>query len=167
MRNRPWVEKFENGEYLQKWNGYDPSILGCTIYSENIGVGEEKFFNCVGQFNGIGDVEWWVKSEIDKLTPEEIDELNLICSYKTYLKNFLTHELILKISNFFGCETFHVYRTREKSIINLCNQMNMFYEKILDGSRGCLDEKTIQFKAKINPFKIISFDEYKSQNKEK
>jgi hypothetical protein len=31
----------------------------------------------------------------------------------------------------------------------------------------CLDEKTIQFKENPNPFKIISFDEYKTQNKTK
>ena len=32
MRNkeiykRPWVEKFETGEYLRKWNGYEPHVL--------------------------------------------------------------------------------------------------------------------------------------------
>jgi hypothetical protein len=49
MRNRPWVEKFETGEYLRKWNGYKPHILGCTSYSEHIGIGEDKFFKCVGE----------------------------------------------------------------------------------------------------------------------
>ena len=42
-----------------------------------------------------------------------------------------------------------------------------FYEKILNGSKGCLDEKTIQFKEKSNPFKIVSFEEHKTQNKTK
>ena len=66
MRNRPWVEKFETGEYLRKWNGHEPHVLGCTIYSEYIGIGEDKFFKCVGEFNGIGDVDWWIKEELDK-----------------------------------------------------------------------------------------------------
>jgi hypothetical protein len=167
MRNRPWVEKFETGEYLRKWNGYEPHILGCTIYSEHIGIGEDKFFKCVGEFNGIGDVDWWIKEELDKLSQEEVNELNLICEYKTYLKNFITHDLIVKISNFFGCETFHVYRANHKNIIGFCNQVSEFYEKILNGSKGCLDEKTIQFKEKSNPFKIVSFEEYKTQNKTK
>ena len=39
---RDWVEKFENGEYLRKWNTYEPFILGCTAYSEYIDIGEEK-----------------------------------------------------------------------------------------------------------------------------
>jgi hypothetical protein len=160
---RDWVEKFETGEYLREWNGYTPFVLGCTAYSQYIGIGEEKFFHCVGEFNGIGDVEWWISAEIEKLTPEEIEELALICGYKTYLKDFITHELITKISNLFGCETFHVYRTGDKNIIQLCNQINEFYSKIIDASKGCLNEKTIQFKEKINPFKIMPFDEYKLQ----
>ena len=167
MRSSPWIEKFESGEYLTKWNGYSPNILGCTVYSEYLGIGEEKFFKCVGSFNGIGDVDWWIRAEIDKLTPNEIDELDLICGYKTYLRNFITHELIVKISNFFGCDTFHVYRTNHKNIINLCNQMNEFYKKILECSKNCLDEKTIQFKEKINPFEIISFEEYGIKNNNK
>lgn len=160
MRNRPWIEKFENGEYLRKWNGYEPGILGCTIYSEHIGIGEDKFFNCVGEFNGIGDVNWWIKEELDKLSQEELNELNLICGYKTYLKKIIKHDLIVKISNLFDCEPFHVYRTNHKNIIGFCNQVSEFYDKILNGSKECLDEKTIQFKEKSNPFKIVSFQEY-------
>ena len=171
MRNkeiykRPWVEKFETGEYLRKWNGYEPHVLGCTLYSEYIGIGEDKFLKCVGEFNGIGDVDWWITEELEKLSSDELKELEWICKYKTYLNNFITHDLIVKISNLFGCETFHVYRTNHKNIIDFCNQINDFYVKILNGSKRCLDEKTIQFKDKNNPFKIVSFDEYKKQNKD-
>lgn len=161
MRNRPWVKKFETGEYLRKWNGYEPYILGCTIYSQHIGIGEDKYFKCIGEFNGIGDVDWWIKEELDKLTQEEIIELKLICEYKTYLNNFITDDLINKISNFFECDTFHIYRIDHKNIIEFCNQINAFYNKILNNSEGCIDTKTVEFKEKNNPFKIVSFEEYK------
>jgi hypothetical protein len=161
MRNRPFVEKFETGEYLHSWNGYEPGILGFTGYSENIGIGEDRFLECVGQFNGIGDVEWWVKTELDKLNQDGINELNLICGYKTYLKKFITNDLIVEISKIFGCNTFHVSRTGVKNILELCNQFSDFHEKILAGSALCLDEKTIQYKAKQNHFKIVSYNEYK------
>lgn len=161
MREKPWVKKFETGEYLREWNGYDPGILGCTIYSESINIGEEKFFKCIGEFNGIGDVSWWIKDKIEKLTPDELQELEFICEYKTYIKNFISSELIKKISDFFGCETFHIYRLGDKNIIDLCNQLNKYYQKIIDDNHGCLNEKTIKFKEKENPFKILSYDEYK------
>lgn len=162
MRNRPWVEKFETGEYLRQWNGYEPIILGCIAYSDNIGIGEDKFFKCVGEFNGIGDVDWWIKEELDKLTPTEVEELKLICEYKTYLNEFISPELIRKISNFFGCETFHVYRTHQKNILEFCNQIYEYYLKIVESSKNCLDEKTIQLIEKPNIFRILSFDEYKN-----
>ena len=46
MYERPWVEKFKTGEYLSKWKGYDTILIGGP-YSQNIGIGEEKFIHCI------------------------------------------------------------------------------------------------------------------------
>ena len=158
---RPWVAKFESGEYLSKWKGFSPAILGCTLYSEYMQIGEEKFFHCVGEFNGIGDVDWWIKEELDKLSVEQTKELELICNYKTYLKNSITIDLIKQLSNFFGLESFHIYRTKQKNIAEFLNQINSFANKIYENSKGDSDEKFLVFKENKNRFKIHTFEEYK------
>ena len=81
-----WVKKFKTGKYLHKWKGYEAILIGGP-YSDNIGIGEEKFSHCIGFFCGIGDVDWWIKEELDKLTKEEKEELQWICKYKTQTKD--------------------------------------------------------------------------------
>lgn len=167
MRNesyeRPWVEKLRNGEYLNKWNNFDPILIGGS-YSEFIGIGEDKYQHCIDGFSGIGDVSWWITRELDNLTEEQLKELENICKYKTYLNKIINIDLVKKISNLFGCEIFHVYRTGDKEILNLVKQINEFYSKILNNSKNCLDLKTISFKKESNIFKILTFDEFKVNN---
>ena len=68
-----WQTKFASGEYLHEWNGYSPYFIGCM--AAPMYGGEEKFLHCCGFFSGIGDVEWWIKAELDKLSTEEQSEL--------------------------------------------------------------------------------------------
>lgn len=162
IRNRPWVEKFESGEYLRQWNEFEP-ILICGSYSQNMDIGESKFYNCVGGFSGIGDVDWWITAELEKLSSDEINELLLICKYKTYLDKILrNYDLIQKISNFYGCETFHIFRTGNKKMLEFISILNNFHKSIVEGSMNCLDEKTIKFKEQENIFKILTFEEFKN-----
>jgi len=41
MRNRPWVEKFESGEYLRKWNGFEPHITKQLFVVDKFGQLQE------------------------------------------------------------------------------------------------------------------------------
>ena len=157
---RPWVEKFKTGEYLNKWNGYDTILIGGG-YSESLSIGEDKFQKCIGEFNGIGDVSWWVKKELDKLSPMDLEELKLICEYKTYLGKFISFELVEKLSELFGCDKFHIFRTGDKKILELCNELSEYTKCILASSNGCLDQKTIDFKGKKSIFEVMSYDDYK------
>ena len=158
---RDWVSKLGTGEYLHKWKGYDSILIGGP-YSVDIGIGEEKFSHCMDFFCGIGDVDWWIKEELDKLTKEEEEELEWICKYKTYLKEeIITIEKVKLLSEFYGCETFHIYRTGDKEILNLIKTLNNFHNLIVKGSRPCRDPKTEIFKGKPNNFEVMTFDEYK------
>jgi hypothetical protein len=161
IKNRPWVEKFENGEYLRDYKGYK-SILIAGPYSENLGIGEEKYAHCVDFYSGIGDVDWWIKSELDKLSENEKIELEWICKYKTYLKNeIITYEKIKLIADFYSCENFHIHRVGDKKIIELIKHLGVFYDDIYNGSKNCNNEKTIEFKNNGNLFSVLSFEDYK------
>jgi hypothetical protein len=75
MRKYEWQEKFENGEYISTWNGYSPFYIGCFSAGDIVLGGEEQYARCHGWFSGIGDVVWWDKTELDKLSPEHQDNL--------------------------------------------------------------------------------------------
>ena len=162
---RPWVKKIKTGEYLYNWKGYNTIILIGGPYSEKIGIGEEKFIHCIGFF---GDVSWWIKAELDKLTEDEETELEWMCRYKSYInKEGTTHEKVKLLSEFYGCETFHIYRTGDKEILTLINTLDNFHNRIENSSKNCLDPKTIGWKEKPNKFKIIkSFNDYINQTKD-
>lgn len=158
---RPWVKKFKTGEYLYDWKGYNTILIGGP-YSENIGIGEEKFVHCMDFFCGIGDVDWWIASELAKLSPDELEELEWICKYKTYLdKEIITYERVKLLSELYGCKTFHIYRTGNREILKLIKTLSNFEKLILNGSKNCLDPKTIEWKESIGKFKVMTFEEYK------
>ena len=158
---RPWVKKIKTGEYLYEWKEYDTILIGGP-YSDNIGIGEEKFLHCMDFFCGIGDVSWWIKKELDKLTEDEKTELEWICKYKTYLKKeVITIEKVTILSELYGCETFHIYRRGDKEILNLIKTLNNFHNLIENGSKNCRDPKTDNLKEKPNNFEVMAFEEYK------
>ena len=52
----------------------------------------------MGFYCGIGDVDWWISSKLDKLSNDELRELEWICKYKTYLKKeVITYENIISL----------------------------------------------------------------------
>lgn len=158
---RDWVKKFKTGEYLHDWKGYNTILIGGP-YSDDIGIGEEKFSHCMDFFCGIGDVDWWIKGELDKLTKEEEEELEWICKYKTYLKEeVITIEKVKLLSEFYGCETFHIYRVGDKEILNLIKTLNNFHNFIVNDSKFCTNPKTDIFKGKPNNFEVMTFEGYK------
>ena len=162
---RPWVQKFKTGEYLRDWKGYS-AILISGPYSEYIGIGEEKYAHCMDFFSGIGDVDWWIAKELDKLTEDEKEELEWICKYKTYLdKDVITHERVKLLSELYRCETFHIYRTGKREILKLIKTLNNIEKLILNSSKNCLDPKTIEWKESLSQFTVMTFEEYK-QNKD-
>ena len=161
---RDWVEKFESGEYLQKWRGYEPIMVSVGPYSQCMNIGESKFMHCTGWFSGIGDVDWWITAELEKLSKEELYELESICAYKKYVQNFINIDLVKEMAKIFGCDTFHIYRTGNKNIIELSKQISDFWEKIEQSSLTCLDPRTIDFNSKPNIYKILSFDEFKTKH---
>ena len=160
MRQRPWVKKFETGEYLRTWNGFETISIGGP-YSENMDIGENKFIHCMGFFCGIGDVDWWIAKELEKLSHEEQEELKMICEYKNYIRKVITYELIEKITDLFGCQTFHINRTGDSNMRELCNHLYNFTKKIKKHSKNCLNKKTIQYNEQGNIFHILSFEEFK------
>lgn len=161
---RPWIRKFKSGEYLRDWKGYRTILIGGP-YSENIGIGEEKFAHCMDFFCGIGDVDWWIASELDKLSPDELEELEWICKYKTYLKNVINRDTINLIASLYGCETFHVYRSGDKNILELIKTLNSFHSSMEVESKNCRDDRTKDWLDSPNPFKVMTFEEFK-QNKD-
>lgn len=156
-----WQEKLHSGEYLRKFRGYDPELIG-GLYSESLNIGEDKFGNCVDFFSEIGDVSWWIKSELDKLSTEQMFELITICEYKKYIKEKINFEKISLISKLYGCKNFHVNRTGDKQILQFINIINEFRNNILQSSKGCLDDSTIDFKNSKNDFEIKTFEEFKN-----
>jgi len=72
---RSWQISLQKGEFILKWNGYTPHYAGCFYGDKTVLGGEEKYRHCYDFFSGIGDVEWWIKAELEKLTPEEQTEL--------------------------------------------------------------------------------------------
>ena len=148
---RPWVKKFDDGEYLREWRGY-----------ANLAIGENKYFHCVGEFNGIGDVSWWIEAEMSKLTDEQCAEVEAICAYKKYVKETIrskTNYLAWK----FSCESFHVSRLGDKTILEMLDTFENYRNKILKRSSGCYDPKTIEFREQKSSFFIESFDEFKKR----
>ena len=112
-------------------------------------------------FCGIGDVTWWIKSELDKLTEEETTELLWICKYKTYIKNLITAEKIKKLAEFFGCEMFNIFRTGNKNIVELFLVLSKYRSEIKKGSLNCIAKETIAFKEQKDIFEVLSFEEFK------
>jgi hypothetical protein len=159
MRNRHWVEKFENGEYLRKWRDHRPGLIN-GIYDNPLNIGEEKFHHCTGSFYGIGDVEWWITEELNKLSDEEKNELDLICSYKEYVKDFITFDKIKRISNFYNCETHNIYRIGTLNILNMFNDIVKYGEMINKNSK--LDTSFNNDFLKLNDFDFKDFETFKT-----
>lgn len=122
-----WQEKFKSGEYISEWNGYTPDYAGCFYGNSNCLGGEEKFRHCYDFFSGVGDVEWWIKAELDKLTDVEQSELLSILKRNKETNDFITKDLVKNICREVGIDendTCIIYRLGNKKIMELYNSSN-------------------------------------------
>lgn len=142
---RDWHIKLENGEYLREWRGYAPFYVGCFYGSDVCLGGESKFSHCYDFFSGIGDVEWWIKSEIDKLSEDEKDELeSLMKRNKEFYKEIRTHERIKGLAEYFDVDTSELYRLGSKDLYNIFKTLNDTFNSILDNKD--IDPRTLKRK---------------------
>lgn len=158
--SRSFVEKLASGEYIHKWNGFFPILIGGS-YSQSLFIGEEKYQKCIGEFCGIGDVDWWVVAELEKLTEEETAELIWICKYKSYVREFISFNLVDKLATFFNCKHFHINRTGQYDILQLLLQLNQFDQLIDQSSKNSTDSDTEQYRFHPKDFSILTFKEFK------
>lgn len=72
--------KLESGEYIRDFNGFSPFYCGCMYGSSLVLGGEEEFRHCYDFFSGVGDVDWFIVSELNKLSDEQKERLTFILS---------------------------------------------------------------------------------------
>ncbi len=115
---RDWMIKLDNGEYLREWRGFSPFWIGC-FYGDSIMLGgEEEFKNCYDFFSGIGDVEWWIASEIEKLTEEQKDRMYSLMVRNREVRDWIDSKRssIKEMCDTMGIGTEYVYRLGNKLI---------------------------------------------------
>ena len=110
-----WQEKFETGEYIHKWNGYSPFYVGCFTGSGICLGGEERYSKCHDFFSGIGDVLWWDKTELDKLTQEEQDDLLRILKRNKKFSEY-KHKIVEDLAKALNVERCQIYRVSNKDL---------------------------------------------------
>lgn len=112
---RPFMDKLDSGEFIYTWNGFTPHYAGCFYGSTSVLGGEEKFKHCYGFFSGIGDVEWWVKEELDKLSTEDQAELlAIIIRNKTF--DDLKKKIAKDLAALLDVQPYQVYRVPNKEL---------------------------------------------------
>ena len=95
-----------------------------------MGIGEERYKKCVGQSGGPISIDWWDMEEVNRLTDEEIIELENICHYKIYIDKVLNEKNVYeRIASLFLCNPNHVKNFGAKRILELCN---LFYTLSLE-----------------------------------
>lgn len=129
---RDWMIKLENGEYLSEWRGFSPFWAGCfygdlpsqawqtlSVYGDSVILGgEEEFKHCYDFFSGIGDVDWWITSEIEKLTDEQKERLYSIMVRNKEVNKWIESKRsdIKEMCDIMGIGTEYVYRLGNKLI---------------------------------------------------
>ena len=117
---REFFKKLETGEYIYEWNSYPPHYAGCFYGSDVVLGGEEKFSNCYDFFSGIGDVEWWIKEELDKLTEEQQQELLSILKRNKAFDDYKT-KIVPELAKLLNVQPYQIYRVRNKDLYNFLN----------------------------------------------
>lgn len=147
---REWVEKFKTGEYLHEWRGFSPFWLGC-FYGDSVMLGGEKeFSHCYDFFSGIGDVDWWITAEIDKLTEEQKERM-----YSLLVRNKSVDDMLSDKGYFFSdmakkleIGTEYLYRLGNKlrkELVESDNPIELYKTFLMDDTiskRLSLDTKT-------------------------
>lgn len=115
MRKYEWKAKFENGEYIDTWNGYSPYDIGCFTASDIVLGGEERYAKCHGWFSGIGDVVWWDKTELDKLSPQHQDNLLKLLKRNKQFDDY-RKKLVPDLAKLLNVPPSQVYRIGNKDL---------------------------------------------------
>ena len=123
---REFFKKLETGEYIREWNGYSSHYAGCFYGSEIVLGGEEKFSKCYDFFSGIGDVEWWIKEELDKLTDKEQEELLYILKRNKAFQEY-KNKIVPELANLLNVKPHHIHRVPNKDLYNF---LNLIHSKI-------------------------------------
>ena len=125
---RQFQKDFEEGKTIRKWNGYSPFYAGCFL-GNVVCLGEEnKFSHCYDFFSGIGDVYWWIVSELDKLSEKDKRELLHILKRNKRVNDFIEKQYI-KIKDMaleLQLEGTHIiYRLGNRKILSLLLSKNL------------------------------------------
>jgi hypothetical protein len=125
---RSIFKKLDSGEYKRTWNGRSPFYLGSGYGHNSVEHGgEEKFNHCHGFFSGIGDIDYWIMEEVNKLSKEDQDELLSILNRNKKVDDSITLKKVEKVCEQVGYsldETHYIYRLMNKHIISLINSKN-------------------------------------------
>jgi hypothetical protein len=112
-----WQEKFESGEYISTWNGYSPYYIGCFSAGGIVLGGEEQYSKCHGWFSGIGDAVWWVKEELDNLSPQHQDNLLKILKRNKQFDDY-RKKIYPQLAKVLNVENYQVARLSNKDLYN-------------------------------------------------
>lgn len=140
---REFVTKIETGEYIYEWNGYSPYYAGCFYGGEVVLGGEERFRKCYGFFSGIGDVVWWVKEELDKLTSKEQEELLSVLKRNKAFDEY-KKKIVPELAKLLDVEPYQVHRVSNKDMYDFLNLVHSkanpgdrlkgnYYEEVVNG----------------------------------
>ena len=119
---REWVSKFASGEYLKEWHGFSPFYAGCFYGNDACLGGESKFHHCFDFFAGIGDVEWWITSELTKLSKQDSIELLEILTRNKKVNDFIqdNHNTIKELSDKLKLDgSYVIYRLHNKNVYRI------------------------------------------------
>jgi hypothetical protein len=155
---REWVKKFESGEYLREWRGFSPFWLGC-FYGDSVMLGgEEEFSHCYDFFSGIGDVEWWITEEIEKLTEEQKDRMYSIMTRNKSVDVMLDNnrDIFYELAHKLNIGSEYIYRLGNKlrkELIESDNPIEKYKEFLKNKdvlNRLSLDDETYKQLVGIN-----------------
>ena len=115
---RDWMIKLDSGEYLSEWRGFSPYWMGCFYGQSVVLGGEEEFSHCYDFFSGIGDVDWWIAAEIEKLTDEQKDRMYSLMVRNKEVRTWIDGKSddIREMCDVMGIGTEYVYRLGSKLI---------------------------------------------------
>jgi len=147
---REWVYKFESGEYLREWRGFSPFWMGC-FYGDGVVLGgEREFSHCYDFFSGIGDVEWWITEEIEKLTEEQKERMYSILVRNKSVNTMLEEKrnFLYELADTLGIGSEYIARVGnklKKELVESDNPIEKYKEFLKDEkivNRLSFDDKT-------------------------
>lgn len=147
---REWVDKFKTGEYLRKWRGFSPFWLGCFYGGDVVLGGEKEFSHCYDFFSGVGDVEWWITAEIDKLTEEQKERMHSLMVRNKSVDNMLSDKryFFSDMAKKLEIDTEYFYRLGNKlrkELVESDNPIELYKKFVMDediSKRLSFDTKT-------------------------